>query len=204
MSDQLTLAAEARDRVGKGASRSLRRQGRVPAVIYGQNQAATAIHLEEKALVRALGTGHFMNSVILIEGAGETQRTLAKDVAFDVVSDRPVHVDFFRVGEHSSVHVNVPVVFTDEADCPGIAKGGVLNIVRHEVELIVDAAEIPSEIAVSLKSFEVGESIHISAATLPAGAKAAIEDRDFTLATLVAPSALKSSEGEADAEPAAA
>ena len=204
MSDQLTLAAEARDRVGKGASRSLRRQGRVPAVIYGQNQAATPIHLEEKALVRALGTGHFMNSVILIEGAGvdggETQRTLAKDVAFDVVSDRPVHVDFFRVGEHSTVHVNVPVVFTDEDECPGLASGGVLNIVRHEVELIVDAADIPGEISVSLKGFAVGDSIHIAAATLPVGTKAAI-DRDFTLATLVAPSALKSSEGEA--EPAA-
>jgi large subunit ribosomal protein L25 len=202
MSDQLTLAAEARDRVGKGASRSLRRQGRVPAVIYGQGQSPTAIHLEEKALVRALGTGHFMNSVILIEGAGDTQRTLAKDVAFDVVTDRPVHVDFFRVGEHSTVHVNVPVVFTDEDDCPGITKGGVLNIVRHDVELVVDAADIPSEISVSLKGFDVGESIHISAATLPAGAKPAIEDRDFTLATIVAPSALKSSEGEAEAEAA--
>ena len=201
MSDQLTLAAEARDRVGKGASRSLRRQGRVPAVIYGQNQAATAIHVEEKALVRALGTGHFMNSVILIEGTGETQRTLAKDVAFDVVTDRPVHVDFFRVGEHSSVHVNVPVVFTDEDDCPGLTSGGVLNIVRHEVELVVDAAEIPGELKVSLKGFAVGDSIHIAAATLPAGAKAAI-DRDFTLATIVAPSALKSSEG-GEAEPAA-
>ncbi len=197
MSDQLTLAAEARDRVGKGASRSLRRQGRVPAVIYGQNQDPVSIHLEEKALMKALHTGHFMNSVILIEGAGSTQRTLAKDVAFDVVSDRPVHVDFFRVGEHSTVTVAVPVVFTDEDDCPGIAKGGVLNIVRHEVELTVDAAEIPSELTVSLKGFDVGESIHIGAAALPAGAKTAI-DRDFTLATIVAPSALKSSEGETE------
>ena len=199
MSDQLTLAAEARDRVGKGASRSLRRQGRVPAVIYGQNQDPTAIHLEEKALIKALGTGHFMNSVIMIEGAGAAQRTLAKDVAFDVVSDRPVHVDFFRVGEHSTVTVAVPVVFTDEDDCPGITKGGVLNIVRHEVELTVDAAEIPSELTVSLKGFDVGESIHIAAARLPAGAKTAI-DRDFTLATIVAPSALKSSEGGTEAE----
>lgn len=203
MSDQLTLAAEARDRVGKGASRSLRRQGRVPAVIYGQGQAPTAIHLEERALVKALGTGHFMNSVILIDGigGGEAQRTLAKDVAFDVVSDRPVHVDFFRVGEHSTVTVAVPVVFTDEGDCPGITKGGVLNIVRHEVELVVDAAEIPSDLTVSLKGFDVGESIHISAATLPAGAKTAI-DRDFTLATIVAPSALKSSEGDTQTESA--
>ena len=200
MSDQLTLAAEARDRVGKGASRSLRRQGRVPAVIYGQNQDPVSIHVEEKALMKALHTGHFMNSVIMIEGAGAAQRTLAKDVAFDVVTDRPVHVDFFRVGEHSTVTVAIPVVFVDEDDCPGITKGGVLNIVRHEVDLIVDAAEIPSDITVSLKGFEVGDSIHMSAATLPQGAKTAIDDRDFTLATIVAPSALKSSEGETDAE----
>lgn len=203
MSDQLTLAAEARDRVGKGASRSLRRQGRVPAVIYGQNQDPVSIHLEEKALMKALHTGHFMNSVISIEGAGDTQRTLAKDVAFDVVTDRPVHVDFFRVGEHSTVTVAVPVVFIDEEDCPGIGKGGVLNIVRHEVELTVDAAEIPSELTVSLKGFEVGDSIHIGAAQLPAGAKTAI-DRDFTLATIVAPSALKSSEGGEEEATAAA
>ena len=196
MSDQLTLAAEARDRVGKGASRSLRRQGRVPAVIYGQNQDPVSIHVEEKALMKALHTGHFMNSVIMIEGAGAAQRTLAKDVAFDVVTDRPVHVDFFRVGEHSTVTVAIPVVFVDEDDCPGITKGGVLNIVRHEVDLIVDAAEIPSDITVSLKGFEVGDSIHMSAATLPQGAKTAIDDRDFTLATIVAPSALKSSEGD--------
>ena len=203
MSDQLTLAAEARDRVGKGASRSLRRQGRVPAVIYGQGQEPTAIHLEEKALVKALSTGHFMNTVIQIEGAGDPQRTLAKDVAFDVVTDRPVHVDFFRVGEHSTVTVAVPVVFTDEDECAGLTKGGVLNIVRHEVELVVDAAEIPSELSVSLKGFDVGESIHISAATLPEGAKTAI-DRDFTLATIVAPSALKSSEGDSATETAEA
>ena len=203
MSDQLTLAAEARDRVGKGASRSLRRQGRVPAVIYGQNQDPVSIHLEEKALTKALHSGHFMNSVILIEGAGDTQRTLAKDVAFDVVSDRPIHVDFFRVGEHSTVTVAVPVVFTDEDECIGLTKGGVLNIVRHDVELVVDAADIPSELTVSLKGFDVGESIHIGAAQLPAGAKTAI-DRDFTLATIVAPSALKSSEGEAEGETAEA
>ncbi len=199
MSDQLTLAAEARDRVGKGASRSLRRQGRVPAVIYGQNQAPLAIHLEEKALVRALGSGHFMNSVILLDGAAGGARTLAKDVAFDVVSDRPVHVDFFRVGEHSTVTVAVPVIFTDEEECEGLARGGVLNIVRHEVELVVDAADIPSDITISLKGFDLGDSIHISAANLTAGAKPAIEDRDFTVATIVAPSALKSSEGDTEA-----
>ena len=194
MSDQLELAAETRDRVGKGASRALRRDGRVPAVIYGSNQTPASIHLEEKALVRALGTGHFMNSVIMVAG----ERTLAKDVTFHPVTDRPIHVDFLRIGEHSQVTVAVPVVFTDEEECAGITRGGVLNVVRHEVELIADAAEIPSEVTVSLKGFDVGDSIHISAVTLPAGAKSAIEDRDYTIATIVAPSALLSSDGAAE------
>jgi large subunit ribosomal protein L25 len=198
MSDQLTLAAETRDRVGKGASRALRRDGRVPAVIYGQNQEPTAIHLEEKALTKALMTGHFMTSVVTVEGAGAAIRTLPKDVAFHPVTDRPIHVDFLRIGEHTSVTVSVPVVFVDEDKSPGLERGGTLNVVRHELELIVDASEIPSEVAVSLAGAEVGDSIHISAVTLPNGAKSAIEDRDFTIATIASPSALRS-EGAADA-----
>jgi large subunit ribosomal protein L25 len=201
MSDTVTLAAEARDRVGKGASRSLRRDGRVPAVIYGQNQEPQGIHLEEKALVKALNTGHFFNSVIMVETAGgQPVRTLAKDVAFHPVTDRPLHVDFFRVGEHSSVTVNVPVVFVDEDKSPGLTRGGVLNVVRHELELVVDAAEIPSEVAVSVAGFDVGDSIHISSVTLPQGARSAIEDRDYTIATVTAPSAMRSgASGDADA-----
>ncbi|MFZ5747500.1 MAG: 50S ribosomal protein L25/general stress protein Ctc [Pseudomonadota bacterium] len=201
MSDTLTLSAETRDRVGKGASRALRREGRVPAVIYGNKEDPIGIHVEERALYKLLMTGHFMNSVVLIEGVdGKPVRTLPKDVAFDPVTDRPVHVDFLRIGEHSTVTVAVPVVFVDEELAPGIKRGGVLNIVRHELELIVDAANIPDQIDVSLKGMEVGESLHISAVTLPKGVESAITDRDFTIATVVAPSALKSSEGEAAAE----
>lgn len=195
MSDQLELAAEARERVGKGASRLLRRQGRVPAVIYGQNQAPASVHLEEKALARALATGHFMNSVVTVGGV----RTLPKDVAFDVVTDRPVHVDFLRIGEHSTVHVQVPVVFTDEDDCPGLTAGGMLNVTHHEIELIVDAADIPSELVVSLAGRQVGDAIHISDLTLPAGAKPAIEDQDIAIATIVPP---KVSATETDETPA--
>src|SRR5689334_14566201 len=137
MSDQLTLAAETRDRVGKGASRALRRDGRVPAVIYGQNKEPTSVHLEEKALNKALATGHFMNTVVMING----ERTLPKDVAFHPVTDRPVHVDFLRISAHATVTVQVPVVFTDEDASPGISKGnGVLNIVRHDLELVCDAS----------------------------------------------------------------
>lgn len=197
MSDQLTLAAETRDRVGKGASRALRRDGRVPAVIYGQNQDPTSIHLEEKALTKALSTGHFMNTVVMING----ERTLPKDVAFHPVSDRPVHVDFLRISAHATVTVQVPVVFVDEDDSPGISKGnGVLNIVRHEIELVCDASEIPTEITISLKGREIGDSIHISDVTLPSGVQPSVEDRDFTIATIVPPTVPTAADEAADAE----
>jgi len=203
MSDQLTLAAETRDRVGKGASRSLRREGRVPAVIYGNNEDPTPIHVGEKELTKLLMTGHFMNSVIMVDVAGKAARTLPKDVTFDAVTDRPVHADFLRISEHAKVHVAVPVRFTDEALAPGIKRGGVLNIVRHELELVVDAANIPDEIEISLQGLEVGDALHISQVKLPEGAASAIDDRDFTIATVVAPSALKSSEGDNETETAA-
>ena len=183
MSDTLTLAAETRDRVGKGASRALRRDGRVPAVIYGQNKEPTSIHLEEKALVKALSTGHFMTTVVTIGG----QRTLPKDVHFHPVSDRPVHVDFLRISAHSTVTVQVPVTFVDEEESVYLKKGGVLNVVRHEIELVCDASEIPSEITISLKGREVGDSIHISDVTLPNGVEPSVDDRDFTIATIVPP-----------------
>ena len=199
MSDLLTLSAETRERAGKGASRAMRREGRVPAVVYGNKQEALAIHLEEKALVKAMANGHFMNTVVMIDGVGELVRTLPKDVQFHPVSDRPLHVDFLRISEHTTVHVNVPVVFIDEEKAPGIKRGGVLNIVRHELELICDAAEIPDHIDISLDGLDVGASIHISSVTLPQGSKSAIDDRDFTIATIVAPSALKSSDGEGEA-----
>jgi large subunit ribosomal protein L25 len=198
MSDTLNLSAEARDRAGKGASRALRRDGRVPAVIYGNKQEAVTIHVEEKALVKALSGGHFMNSVVMIDVGGKSERTLPKDVAFHPVTDRPVHVDFFRIGEHSTVNVQIPVRFVDEEKSPGIKRGGVLNVVHHEIELTCDAAEIPDEIVVSLDGREVGDSIHLDAIKLPRGSQPHVKEADFTIATIVAPSALKSSEGEDD------
>ncbi|MET0370216.1 MAG: 50S ribosomal protein L25/general stress protein Ctc [Sphingobium sp.] len=196
MSEQLILSAEARDRAGKGASRALRREGRVPAVIYGMNEEPQSIHVEEKLLNKLLGTGHFFNSVVMVEVGGKSVRTLPKDVAFHPVTDRPLHADFLRVSEHASVHVNVPVRFENEEASPGLKKGGVLNIVLHDVELIVDAAEIPDDIVIDLTGYDVGDSIHVGAAKLPKGAKFA-DASDFTFATIVAPSALKSSEGDA-------
>lgn len=200
MSDQLTLSAETRDRAGKGASRALRREGRVPAVIYGGKEDPITIHVEEKALVKQLMTGHFMNSVVMVDAGGKTHRTLPKDVAFHPVTDRPLHVDFYRLAKGSTVAVNVPVVFENEEAAPGLKRGGVLNVVRHELELMCDASKIPDEIHIDLTGLEIGDSIHISNVTLPAGSTSAIDDRDFTIATLVAPSALKSQDDEAEGE----
>jgi large subunit ribosomal protein L25 len=196
MSDQLTLSAEPRERAGKGASRALRREGRVPAVIYGNNQEPETIHVEEKALVKALMTGHFSNSIVEVTVGGKATRTLPKDVAFHPVSDRPIHVDFMRLSKDATVEVKVPVVFINEEKSPGLKRGGVLNIVRHELELICDSAKIPDDIQIDVTGFDVGESIHISHVTLPAGSKSAITDRDFTIATVVAPSGMKSAEGD--------
>jgi large subunit ribosomal protein L25 len=197
MSEQLTLSAEARDRAGKGASRALRNQGRVPAVVYGGNEAPLSVHLEEKVLVKALSTGHFMNSVVMIDAGGTPVRTLPKDVQFHPVNDRPLHVDFLRISEHAKVQVAVPINFVDEDKSKGLKRGGVLNTVRHELELVCDAAEIPEEVVISLAGTDIGDSIHISHVTLPKGTESAITDRDFTIATIVAPSGLKSDEAEA-------
>jgi len=200
MSDALTLPAEARERAGKGASRALRREGRIPAVIYGGKENPTPIHVEEKELVKQLGTGHFMNSIVQIDLGGKKVRTIPKDVALHPVSDRPIHADFLRLAKDAKVDVQVPVLFINEEEAPGLKKGGVLNVVRHELELVCEADKIPSEIEIDVSGREVGDSIHISEIALPAGSESAITDRDFTIATLVAPSALKKSEGAAAAE----
>jgi len=196
MSEQLTLPAETRDRAGKGASRALRREGRVPAVVYGQKSEPLSIHVEEKLLSKMLSTGHFMNSVVMIDVGGKPTRTLPKAVDFHPVSSRPVHVDFLRISEHTKVTVAVPVRFDNEEASPGIKRGGVLNVVQHELELVCDAAHIPDEIHISLEGLEIGDSLHISQVKLPEGATPAITDRDFTVATVVAPSAMKSEEAE--------
>ncbi|MFN3863484.1 MAG: 50S ribosomal protein L25/general stress protein Ctc [Erythrobacter sp.] len=200
MSETLTLPAEARERAGKGASRALRRAGRTPCVIYGGKEEPVLIHVEQKELVKLLNTGHFMNSIINIEIGGKTVRTLPKDVAFHPVTDRPTHVDFLRLTGDSLVEVLVPVVFVNEAASPGLKRGGVLNIVRHELELLCPNASIPDEIEIDVTGKEIGDSIHISEVTLPEGVKTVITDRDFTIATLIAPSGLKSDEGEAASE----
>ena len=200
MSEQLTLPAETRDRAGKGASRALRRDGRVPAVVYGEKKEPLTIHVEEKLLSKMLSTGHFMNSVVMIDVGGKAHRTLPKAIDFHPVSSRPVHVDFLRIGEHTKVTVAVPVRFDNEDASPGLKRGGVLNVVQHELELVCDAASIPDEIHVPLDGLEIGDSIHISSVKLPDGVVPSNTDEDFTVATIVAPSAMKQEEEEAAAE----
>ena len=200
MSDQLTLPAEARDRAGKGASRALRRDGRVPAVVYGEKKDPLSIHVEEKLLTKMLNTGHFMNSVVMIDYEGKAHRTLPKAVDFHPVTSRPIHVDFLRIGEHTNVHVAVPMRFDNEDASPGLKRGGVLNVVVHELEIVCDAAHIPTEIHISLEGLEIGDSIHISSVKLPNGVTPANAEEDFTVATIVAPSAMKSEEEEAAPE----
>jgi large subunit ribosomal protein L25 len=198
MSDALTLPAETRERAGKGASRELRRQGRVPAVIYGGKEEPTPIHVEAKELARQLGTGHFMNSIVMIDVGGKAVRTIPKDVAMHPVTDRPIHVDFLRLSKDSKIQVAVPVVFINEEDSPGLKKGGVLNVVRHELELVCESDKIPDDIQIDVTGLEVGDSIHISSVSLPDGSVSAITDRDFTIATIVAPSAMKSDAAESE------
>jgi large subunit ribosomal protein L25 len=200
MSEQLTLPAEARDRAGKGASRELRRDGRVPAVVYGQKKDPLSIHVEEKLLSKMLSTGHFMNSVVMIDVGGKPTRTLPKAVDFHPVSSRPIHVDFLRISEHTKVNVAVPMRFDNEEVSQGLKRGGVLNVVIHEREIVCDAAHIPSEIHIQLDGLEIGDSIHINQVKLPDGVVPSNTDEDFTVATIVAPSAMKAEEEEAAPE----
>lgn len=200
MSDQLTLSAEARERAGKGASRAMRRDGRVPAVIYGDKKDPEPIHLEERELVKMLQTGHFMNSLVTLNIGKDKTNALPKDIQFHPVTDRPMHVDFLRIGKGASVTLDIPVNFVNEEASPGLKRGGVLNIVRHELELTCPADNIPSEITIPLDGLEVGDSIHISQVELPEGVVSAIDDRDFTIAGVVAPSALKRDDASAGGE----
>src|SRR3954464_1429993 len=199
MSEQLTLPAEARDRAGKGASRALRRDGRVPAVVYGEKKEPLSVHVEEKLLAKMLSTGHFMNSVVMVDYQGKAHRTLPKAVDFHPVSSRPIHVDFLRIGEHTKVNVAVPLRFDNEDASPGLKRGGVLNTVIHELEIECDAASIPNEIHIPLDGLEIGDSVHISQVKLPEGVTPWNDEEDFTVATIVAPSAMKAEEEEAAA-----
>ncbi|PRD45273.1 50S ribosomal protein L25 [Phyllobacterium phragmitis] len=200
MSEQYELKAEARERVGKGSARQLRRNGKVPAVIYGDKQPPISIALPYKELFLKIHSGGFRTTVATIDVDGKKIQVLPKDYQLDPVRDYPVHVDFLRVSEKSVVQVNIPVHFTNEEAAPGIKRGGVLNIVRHEIEFTAPANAIPDFIEIDLTGKQLGDSIHISAISLPKGVTSVIQDRDFTIATIAAPAGLKSEEGAATEE----
>jgi large subunit ribosomal protein L25 len=200
MSETVLIAAEPRERAGKGAARAARRSGLIPAVIYGAKKEPNLINLPEKALARQIHEGGFFARLYDVEVGSDKERVLARDLQLDPVSDRPVHVDFLRVSASSKVTVEVPVSFINEEECPGLIKGGVLNIVRHEIELACRADAIPHEIEIDLTDYDFGDGIHISQVALPDGVEATISDRDFTIATIAAPVVHTEEEEEAEGE----
>ena len=186
MSKSYELKAEARERVGKGSARELRRNGRVPAVIYGDKQAALSISLDYKELYYKIHGGGFLHTVATIDVKGDKIRVLPKDYQLDPVKDFPTHVDFLRVSANSRIKVEIPVHFINQDTSVGLKRGGILNIVRHEVEFLCPVDAIPDAITVDLATVDIGQSVHISAVKLPEGLKPTI-DRDFTIATIVSP-----------------
>lgn len=203
MSDIATLKAEPRERVGKGSARAARREGRVPAVIYGNKQEAVSITIAHNELMRLINRGSFLSSALDVEVAGRKERVLPRDIQLHPVSDWPIHVDFLRLSRDAVVNIAVPVTVINQEDSPGIKRGGVLNMVRHEVELTCPADAIPDQIVIDVTGLEVGDSVHISSVKLPEGVVPVIQDRDFTIATIQAPSGLKSEEAEEAAAEAA-
>jgi large subunit ribosomal protein L25 len=198
MADITVMPATARDKVGKGSARASRREGQVPAVIYGDGKAPLSITVERRQLVRNLDTGSFFTSIYDVQVDGEGNRVLPRDVQFHPVTDVPLHVDFLRIGANTMVDVEVPVEFINEERCPGLRAGGVLNVVRYAVEVTCRPDLIPSSIVVDLAGAEMGDSLHISAVELPEGVTPTIADRDFTIATIAAPTVITDDTEDAD------
>ncbi|MEM7570102.1 MAG: 50S ribosomal protein L25/general stress protein Ctc [Pseudomonadota bacterium] len=203
MSDIIKLDVEPRERAGKGASRAARREGFVPAVIYGGKKEPENIKIERRVLEKLLNTGTFFTSVFDISAGKDTTRSFPRDVQFHPVTSVPMHVDFLRLEKGASIDVEVPVNFLNEEKSPALKAGGVLNVVRYAIEVSAPVDAIPDGIDIDLSGLEVGDSVHISEVTLPAGVTPTITDRDFTIATVVAPSAMKSAEDEEADAPAA-
>ena len=187
------------DRGGKGAARQARRDGLVPGVIYGGKQPATMIsfNAREFNLIHSR-TADFLSTVLEVKVGDDSIRVLARDVQLHPVTDMPLHVDLLRLSGDQEVRVDVAVHFLNEATCPGVKKGGVLNVVRHEIEMICAPDAIPQSITVDLAKAEIGDSIHISAVELPKGVRPAITDRDFTIATIAAPAVLADEDAAAE------
>jgi large subunit ribosomal protein L25 len=202
MSEVTTLAAYARTKSTKGAVSVIRKNGQVPAVIYGDKQAPTLIALENKLLVRQLEAAGFMTRLFDLEIDGKKFRVLPRDVQYDPLSDRPVHVDFLRVSANTRVRVAIPVAFLNADKSPGIKRGGTLNVVHHEIEIMCAPDKIPARFEVSLEGLQINDAVHLSKLNLPKDIKLTTREKDFTIATIAVPSAVRS-ENEAAATAAA-
>ncbi|BBK39225.1 50S ribosomal protein L25 [Allostella sp. ATCC 35155] len=196
-----TIAVQRRERAGKGAARATRREGSVPGVVYGDGKEPAIITIDPRLVEREMNRAGFFARIYELDVAGQKERVLPRDVQLHPVTDRPLHIDFLRVGAHTRIRVEVPVNFVGQESSPGLKKGGVLNVVRHAVELYCGVDNIPDQITADLSGLEIHDSIHISHVTLPAGAKPVIGDRDFTLGSIAAPTVAPV---EAEAAPAAA
>jgi large subunit ribosomal protein L25 len=199
MPEITSLSAEPRPRAGKGASRATRRAGRVPAIIYGDGQEPVLISLQPRELSRAMERPGFFATLIDLKVDGATHRTLPRDVQYHPVSDAPIHVDFMRVGAGSRVTVTVPVIFINHERSLGLRRGGILNVVRHGVEMSCSVDNIPDRLVVDLDGLDIGDSIHISQVALPEGARPTTTERDFTIATIGASSAVREEAAQAAA-----
>jgi large subunit ribosomal protein L25 len=204
MSKIIKLKATARGRAGKGAARAVRREGRVPGVVYGDKKEPQNISFAYNELQQHVTTGRFMSTLVDLEVDGAVVRAIPRDMQFEPVRDFISHVDFLRLGKGARIHVEVPVHFKNHMESPGIKKGGVLNIVRHEIDLYCPADFIPDEILIDLTGLEIGDSVHIDAVKLPENVTPAIREKDFTIATIAAPAGLKEEEEAAAAAAAAA
>jgi large subunit ribosomal protein L25 len=180
----IVINVDVRERTGTGGARASRRAGKVPGVLYGGDRGPVAIETSGKDLLKAIRSGKFLAHMVDLRYGDEVQPVIPRDIQWDPVSDMPVHFDLYRVDESSVIAVDVPVHFINHDTCPALKRGGVLNVVRHTVELEVPAGSIPEELVVDLAGRDLGEVIHISAVTLPPGARPVIRDRDFTIATL--------------------
>jgi large subunit ribosomal protein L25 len=185
MAQQISeIKAFARARSGTGGARAVRREKRVPGIVYGDKGEPQTIALDANELSIIIGRGKFLSTLFELDVDGAKSRVIPREVQLDPVKDTPVHVDFQRVGPGARIRVDVPVRFINEALSPGLKRGGVLNIVRHEVEVTAPADAIPNFFEFNLEGLEIGRSIHISAINLPEGVKPTIQNRDFTVATI--------------------
>jgi large subunit ribosomal protein L25 len=200
MSEFTTFNAEARERAGKGAARAVRKAGRIPAVIYGDKKDPVSISLDPKEYQKITMQPGFFSTMFDIKIGGKMEKALARDVQLHPVTDRPLHLDFLRVGKGTEIAINVPVSFINEEASPGIKRGGVLNVVRHDIELLCPADAILQQVEIDLTGLDIGDGVHISAIKLPDGVTPTITDRDFTIATIAAPTVMKAEEESEDEE----